>query len=265
MELYLTDKGGDGPPVVLLHGLAGSGTEMAQTAAALRDHRVITLDARGHGRSTTRPDDVSRAAHTADVVFVIETVIGQPVALVGQSMGGHTALLVASARPDLVGRLVLLEAGVGGDGTFESREALRGFFDSWPIPFATTADARAFLGDSVLSRAWIDDLEGRADGLWPRFDPEVLVETLAHVDAHPHWAEWCSLDVPTLAVFGAVGMFSPVAQREFVSRGRKVRHVTLDEGSHDAHLDAFDSWIRELSAFLALCPTPPGDSEQRHG
>ena len=265
VALHITDSGGAGPPVVILHGLAGSGSEMESTAAALNDYRVLTIDARGHGRSTTLPDDVSRAAHTADVVFVIETVVGRPVALVGHSMGGHTALLVASARPDLVKRLVLLEAGVGGDGSAESREALHRFFESWPLPFATAEDARGFLGDSPLSRAWIDDLDARPDGLWPRFDPAVMMETLAQIDAHPRWEEWCTLNVPTLAVFGAAGMFSPAAQQELESRGRVIRRVTIDSGSHDAHLDSFDSWIRELRAFLASCPSPPGDIELRHG
>ncbi|MEC5185779.1 pimeloyl-ACP methyl ester carboxylesterase [Cryobacterium sp. MP_3.1] len=250
IDLHITDTEGSGPPVVILHGLAGSSTEMAATAAALGDHRVVTVDARGHGRSTRFPDDVSRAAHVADVVFVIESVLGSPVSLVGQSLGGHTALLVASARPDLVERLVLLEAGVGGDGNEQSRDAMRRFFTSWPVPFGNKSHARAFLGDSPLSRAWIADLEVRPDGLWPRFDPDVMVETIAHVDAHPRWPEWCDLNIPTLAVFGTEGMFSAAAKDEFVSRGSKVTRVDLDGGSHDAHLDAFPQWIAELRAFL---------------
>ena len=45
--------------------------------------------------STTRPGDLSREAFVADVIHVIESAVGGPVALVGQSMGGHTAMLVA--------------------------------------------------------------------------------------------------------------------------------------------------------------------------
>jgi len=254
VELFVTDTGGCGSPVVLLHGLAGSGAEMGPTAAALSDHRVLTIDARGHGRSTRLPVDVSRAAHVADVVHVIEAEVGRAVSLVGQSMGGHTAFLVASARPDLVERLVLLEAGVGGDGTSESREAMRRFFQSWPTPFGSTTGALAFLGDTALSRAWIADLEVRSDGLWPRFDPAVMVETLAAVDAFPRWEAWRSLDVPTLAVFGAAGMFPPAAQEDLVKQGRQVLRVVLDGGSHDAHLDAFDQWVGTVGPFLALAP-----------
>lgn len=252
--LHVTDKVGPGSPVVVLHGLAGSSTEMAATAAALGQHRVVTLDARGHGRNTRYPDDVSREAHVADVVHVIEAVIGDPVTLVGQSMGGHTALLVADARPDLVRQLVLLEAGVGGDGSEKSRETMRRFFDSWPTPFADIAEEQSFLGTSALGRAWAADLEERADGLWPRFDTDVVIRTIACVDARPRWDEWSRIDLPTLAVFGKDGMFDSATKDEFVSRGRQAKRVDLSGGSHDAHLDAFPSWIETLSAVLRELP-----------
>lgn len=89
VRLAVTDTGGDGPPVVLLHGLAGSARELLPTAAALADrHRVVLLDQRGHGGSTRRPADVSREAFVADVVEVLERLLpGERVRLVGQSMG----------------------------------------------------------------------------------------------------------------------------------------------------------------------------------
>src|SRR5258707_231759 len=109
-------RDGAGEVVVLLHGLAGSAQEMLPTAkAVLPNYRVIAIDQRGHGHSSRRPGDVSRRAYVDDVVAVVaELAGGGPVTLVGQSMGGHTALLVAGWHPDLVRRLVLVEAGVGG-------------------------------------------------------------------------------------------------------------------------------------------------------
>ncbi|ANP74320.1 Alpha/beta hydrolase [Cryobacterium arcticum] len=186
----------------------------------------------------------------ADVIHLLESVVGEPVALVGQSLGGHTALLVASARPDLVDRLVLLEAGVGGDGTAESRAGMRQFFDSWPTPFADRSEAELFLGDSALSRAWIDDLERRPDGLWRRFDADIMIATIEPVDARARWDEWTTVAVPTLAVFGRDGMFDTVAKHEFLRRGRRVQHVDLAAGGHDAHLEAHDLWVAALTAFL---------------
>jgi pimeloyl-ACP methyl ester carboxylesterase len=68
VRLACADYGGEGPPVALLHGLAGLAEEWTETASWLvRSHRVLAPDARGHGRSDRNPADVFRAAHVADV------------------------------------------------------------------------------------------------------------------------------------------------------------------------------------------------------
>jgi len=95
--------GGDGQSVFLLHGLAGHAEEWAQTASWLTArYRVEALDARGHGHSERAPADVSLDAQVADAAFVIEHLGLRPVVLVGQSLGGVTALALAAERPDLV-------------------------------------------------------------------------------------------------------------------------------------------------------------------
>lgn len=241
-------EAGEGPAVFVLHGLAGSRDEFIPTAEALGDHRVVLVDLRGHGRSTRHPVDLSRAAFVADVVAVIESLDAAPVVLVGQSMGAHTAMLVAAARPDLVDGLVLLEGGVGGENGDESA-ALGDYFRSWPLPFADQGAARAFLGDGVLQDAWIEALEAGPDGLRPRFDAEVM-EATARAVAEPRWAEWESVTAPTLAVFGEHGMFSEEQRAAFVGRGRSVIRIDLPGASHDAHLDAPDAWITALRSAL---------------
>ncbi|MGY4543647.1 pimeloyl-ACP methyl ester carboxylesterase [Arthrobacter sp. UYNi723] len=247
--IHCIDTGGDGPPVVILHGLAGSSREFLATAGALPEFRTVLVDLRGHGRSTRITGDLSREAFVADVVQVIETAVGAPVILVGQSMGGHTAMLVAAARPDLVSKLVLLESGPGG-GSPVDHEAMGDFFRSWPVPFPDREAARAHLGDGPLPRAWVADLEERADGLWPRFDPDVMVKAMNELII-PRWAEWESVSAPTLVVYGEKGMFSADEKSVFVERGRDVRRVDLTAASHDAHLDAFDAWVAVLRSFLA--------------
>jgi pimeloyl-ACP methyl ester carboxylesterase len=92
-------------------------------------------DLRGHGGSTRRPADVSRCAFAGDVAAVIRQVsAGRPVTLVGQSMGGHTAVLAAAAFPDLIARLILLEVTVAG-GADPAR--IGNYFRSWPAQFAS--------------------------------------------------------------------------------------------------------------------------------
>ena len=87
VSIAVNDLGGDGPVVMLLHGLAGSSRELLPTAYALRGYRVLLVDQRGHGASTRLPDDLSRGAFVGDVVTAIEELVpGRRATLVGQSM-----------------------------------------------------------------------------------------------------------------------------------------------------------------------------------
>lgn len=233
---------------MVLHGLAGSGREFIATADALPGSKVVLVDQRGHGFSTRIPASVTRDAFVRDVAAVIRASTSEPVHLVGHSMGAHTAMLVAAAHPELVRSLVLLE-GAEGHGTAAEREALGAYFRSWPVPFPDRAAAREFLGDGPLQRAWIDDLEQRADGLSPRFDAGVMVAILAEV-AMPRWDEWASVEAPTLVVYAESGMFTEAQKSRFVQRGRNVTRVDLDGASHDAHLDAHDEWSAALVSFI---------------
>jgi len=256
VTLAVTDLGGSGPAAILLHGLAGSSRELLATADALTDRfRVLLVDQRGHGGSTRRPADLSRAAFVADVVAVAERFVpGSRVTLIGQSMGAHTAFLTAAAHPELVERLVMLEGHVAGSDRAEEARELGAFFASWPAPFADERAARAFLGDSPLSAAWIADLESVPEGLRPRFDADVMADVIAAVH-EPRWSEWERLAVPTLAVFAADGMFSIDQRDELVRRRPQTTRVDLAGGSHDAHLDATADWLAVLQDHLTGAPS----------
>jgi pimeloyl-ACP methyl ester carboxylesterase len=265
VSVAVTDRGGDGPPLLLLHGLAGSSRELLPTADALRESfRVLLMDQRGHGGSTRRPTDLSREAFVGDVVAVLEQCLpGERCTLVGQSMGAHTAFLTAAARPDLVERLVMLEGHVAGSADPDEAARLGRFFASWPTPFVDRAAARAHLGHDAVVGAWVDDLEVTADGLRPCFDADVMERTIAAVHV-PRWAEWAAVEVPTLAVFAADGMFSAGDKDELIRRRPATDRVDLVGGSHDAHLDAFDLWVEVLRAWLVdAVPREPAEARNR--
>ncbi|WP_298870745.1 alpha/beta hydrolase [uncultured Microbacterium sp.] len=236
------------PTVVILHGLAGSGREFERTAKELAGRRTILIDQRGHGRSARHPLDLSREAFVSDVVMIIGAESARRVDLVGHSMGAHTAMMLAAAHPHLVRRLVLLECDAGS-GTPEEHTALGDYFRSWPIPFADRAAASATLGAGPLAQAWVADLEHRADGLYPRFDPDVMVAVIAEV-ATARWSEWRQVTAPTLVVYAENGMFTERQKVDFVAGGGEVTRIDLAGASHDAHLDAFDAWMTALTSFL---------------
>jgi pimeloyl-ACP methyl ester carboxylesterase len=232
--------------VVLLHGLAGAAAEMAPLATALHDdgHRVIALDQRGHGHSTRRPADLSRAAFTDDVLALLD----EPAWLIGQSMGAHTAMLAAAARPGLVRGLVMIEGGVGGS-TEDYPSRLGRWFAGWPTPFADESAALAFLGDTPVGRAWVADLEQRDGGLRPRFDPDVLETAIRGVAETARWAQWERITAPVLLVHGECGN----QDAEELSRMRSrpgVRHVVVPGAGHDVHLDRPTETLSLIRRFI---------------
>ncbi len=233
---------------MLLHGLAGSAREMA---VGLPGHRVIAPDQRGHGHSVRRPADVSRAAYVADVVRVVEELAGGgPVGLAGQSMGAHTAMLTAACHPELVSRLVMLEGGVGGNVDDDYPTRLGRWFASWPLPFPSRAAAVEFLGSTSLARAWAEDLEHRADGYWPRCDPDIMEAAIRPVTEAARFPSWQRIRAPTLLVRATDSM---VPDDEIV-RMRELRPdvelATIPDAGHDAHLDQPEAWRRLLGEFL---------------
>lgn len=110
--LHVHRTGEDGRPVVLLHPLALSGAVWAPVAEylAAQGRRVLAPDARGHGESPWDGADFTVADMAADVAAVIEDFGAGPADVIGLSMGGSIALMLAADRPDLVDRLVLADA-----------------------------------------------------------------------------------------------------------------------------------------------------------
>jgi pimeloyl-ACP methyl ester carboxylesterase len=257
VRLACRDFGGRGPPVLLLHGLAGHAEEWGGTAAQLTPrHRVLALDARGHGRSERQPADVSRAAHVADVAFAIERLELGPVALVGQSLGAHAALLVAAEHPRLVRALVVAEASpLAAPDPAAFAASVAGWLAAWPAPFPTREAATAFFAgrgwSALAAAAWVDGLERRHDGWWPRFDAEVMERTLDEAVAQDRWDAWEQIACPTLVVRGEAGTLPPEVAREMAERLPGARCSTLAGAGHDLHLDRPDAWADALRAFLA--------------
>ncbi len=257
LGLSCTDFGGDGAPVLLLHGLAGYSGEWAGTAAWLtKTHRVLALDARGHGDSERRPADVSPSALVADVAFVIEQVGGRPVALVGQSLGGVTALMTAARHPELVSALVLVEAGPsdGGNGE-EAATSIGGALRSWPASFPSREAGEAFFrerwGNDLAAAAWADGLERTTGGWRPRFDVEVLVEMLREMSEPPTWEDWQAVICPTLILRAGHGGLQAEHAQQMLERLPAAKLVELPDAGHDLHLDSPKQWREALTEFLA--------------
>lgn len=192
------DPSGAAPPLLIVHGLFGSARNWGAIARALADRgAVLAVDLRNHGTSPRDPDH-SYAALAADLAEVIAAE-GGPVDVLGHSMGGKAAMVLALTEPALVRRLVVADIAPAGYGHSQT-PLIRAMRDLDLQGLATRAEAdrrlaetvedrgvRAFLLQSLDLRAvpprWrlnLDVLEAEMDRIigWPgvegRFDGHTL-------------------------------------------------------------------------------------------
>jgi N-formylmaleamate deformylase len=125
IDIHFLRTGGDKPPLVALHGLIGSGACLSPLACTLEgEFDVILPDARGHGQSSAPAAGYSYAELAGDVIGLIEKLGLDAPILLGHSMGGLTAAVVASLPETVISGLVLV------DPTFISPEWQREAFES---------------------------------------------------------------------------------------------------------------------------------------
>ncbi|WP_237774710.1 alpha/beta fold hydrolase [Actinosynnema sp. ALI-1.44] len=111
------DTEGEGEPLVLLHGGFSDSRDFDGNLRKLAEKfKVYLLDRRGHGHTPDVDGPVSIDMLVDDVVAFIEEVVGGPAYLAGYSSGGFVALAVASRRPDLVRKLVLVSTAYAPEG-----------------------------------------------------------------------------------------------------------------------------------------------------
>ena len=121
---------GEGPPIVLLHGLTATRRYVLHGSLTLarRGHRLVSYDARGHGESSPAPEDQGYGYPElrGDLAAVLaERCPGERPVLCGHSMGCHTAVAYALDNPDRVAALVL--AGPVTLGIPATEEVLAGW------------------------------------------------------------------------------------------------------------------------------------------
>ena len=120
INIHFLRTGGCKPPLVLLHGLTGSGACWIPLARALEgEFDVVMPDARGHGNSSTPLNGYRYEDHASDIVGFIKGLgLAEPV-LLGHSMGGMTAAVAGSQMATAIRAVIL------ADPTFLSPERQR--------------------------------------------------------------------------------------------------------------------------------------------
>jgi pimeloyl-ACP methyl ester carboxylesterase len=243
--------GGDMPPAVLLHGLMGSGaswTPVARLLAAELD--VIMPDARGHGRSST-PASGYRYPDLADDVAALthELSLSGPV-LIGHSMGGMTATLVASRLGHLLRALVLV------DPTFLSRERQREVYES---DVAAQHGHALRLGRSALVEAALSRHPHRSRELVELQVEARLSTSEAALDilrppTPPYRGLVAALEVPTLLVIGDEPVVTLDLATELCELNPRLRVEQIHDAGHGLPFDQPERLAETVLAFVRGLP-----------
>jgi len=153
---------GEGPPLAILHGLFGAARNWAEVAQRLAaHHRVIALDLRNHGASPWA-DAMDYGAMADDVRATLEALGHRRFGLIGHSMGGKAAMVLALLHAEAVARLVVVDIAPLAHpprhlGYVEAMRALdlagierRGTADARLAPAVPDAAERAFLLQNLV-------------------------------------------------------------------------------------------------------------------
>ncbi len=245
---------GDGPPLILLHGLLGSLDNWQPLARRFAEQlRVFAVDQRNHGRSP-HSEDVSFEAMAGDLrEFMGDHGLAQAHVL-GHSMGGKVAMQFALLHPEMVDRLVVVDVAPRAYparharaleallalalSAFERRDAL----DTALAADVPEAEVRRFLLKNVTR-----DADGRLSwranvrGLWANYERL----TVAVTAAQPCWK-------PALFVLGEKSDYVTPADMSAIRQiFPPARFCTIAGAGHWVHADSPEELLREVADFLA--------------
>lgn len=258
----------DGEPVLALHGWLDNAASFSRLAPRLAGRRVVALDFPGHGHSDHRPPGARYhfIDFVADALDAIVALGWQRCSLLGHSLGGAVASILAGAVPERVDRLVLVEAL--GPLPARAGEAPGQFARAWQglraiadkrlpvhadLEAAVEARVRATGMSPAAARPIIErGLRPVREGLTWRTDPRLTVPSLQRL-AESQVREYLSaIEAPVLLV--AAGRYDDAIDRQLLrERVRCVRSLELCTlgGSHHLHLDDPDSVAGVIVPFLA--------------
>jgi N-formylmaleamate deformylase len=247
IKIHYTRTGGSKPPLILLHGLTANGACWTALAHALEgEYNVIMPDARGHGKSSAPDHGYRYEDHANDVVGLIKAMrISSPV-LLGHSMGGMTAAVVASRKPNLLRGLIL------ADPTFLSPELQREIFES------DSADQHRQMLNKSLDELMAEARRSRRDRSSQTLDLIARARLQTSISAfdvlmppNPDYMQLVSaIDVPSLLVIGDAGVVSPAMAAELQRVNPRIHVEQIPEAGHGVQYDQPDRFANVVKSFL---------------
>lgn len=256
-QLFHRDLGGAGkPPLVLLHGMLGSSRNWQSAGRDLTSgFHVLALDLRNHGASPHAPE-MDYDALSADVVrWMDEHQLGE-VAMMGHSMGGKTAMLLACRHAARVSRLIVVDI------------APKAYF--WPAHRAEFAAMHSLDLANLASRSAAEDswsaaipslgmrkflatnLERDADGRWRwAVNLPVLAAALPALEANPLRAG-DRFGGPALFIAGGRSLYVSAHDGEAIRRHFPAARIeAIAAAGHNPHVEARAEFVAFVNSFAA--------------
>ena len=247
IELHYLRTGGGRPPVILLHGLTGSGACWSPLAHALEaDFDVIMPDARGHGASSAPPSGYRYEDHAGDVIGLIHALGLDTPVLLGHSMGGMTAAVVAAQIGAGPGKLIL------ADPTFLSPQRQREVFESDAVE-----QHRRLLSldrDEALAEALARHPQRSREVVELVTEARLSTPIRAFAVLTPPNPEYrrlvSAIDAPTLLVIADHGVVSGETARELQEIKPGLRVERIEDAGHGLPYDQPERFEAAVRSFL---------------
>ena len=229
---------GHGAPVILIHGLASNIYSWADVIGPLCEQfDVIALDLPGFGEST-QPSDLTFADHPKAVLGLMDGLGIAKASLVGNSLGGAIALLLAERNPDRVDHVVVLDSAGFGMRTTERPFMIRVIGSRLAGEIADRAPVKRLLTSFTIRHLMRDDTrvteERINEYLAPLLRPGALASTqslLASPVDERFASDLPSITAPTLIIWGRYDPWLPESHADrFVAAIKGARKVVLETG-----------------------------------
>ena len=282
--VHYIDFGGVGTPLVMVHGLGGNAMNwMAVGPELAKTHHAVALDLAGFGRTPLFRRSAAVGANAALVHRFIEEVIGEPVVLMGNSMGGHIAILEAADHPRWVSALVLVDPAIPGVHVRRPAPAMLGVMAALTIPGLAeiVLDRRVrMLGPERLvqeTMALVVADQSRVDpalldahvqltrerGNLGRQNSRAFMQATRSLGlrmADPRfWTRVKKISAPTLVVQGDLDRLIPLAAARDLLRRRPDWTLEVIEGvGHVPMMETPDLFVRVVNRWLTyrIAPEP---------
>ena len=245
----LTPRGGEGDPLVLVHGLMGRGSTWSrQLPWLMRLGEVYTYDAPWHrGRDIADPYPISTERFVSDLGDAMSALV-RPAVMIGHSMGALHSWCLAAVRPDLVSALVV------EDMAPDFRGRTTGPWEPWLHALPAEFDSAEKVYDEfgpVAGQYFLEAFDRTATGWRLHGHTCEWIEIAAEWGTRDYWEQWTAVRVPALLLEAGNSVTPPGQMRRMQETGNRTTYLHVPGAGHLIHDDAPRVYREAVEAFLA--------------